>query len=416
MPWDPLQGECTRELRNPPPAARRLPRWWRRHEWQQQVHRRPRAIYDAAVTALAMRWPDLAGLPRIPLIATPTPVERLIRTSQETATDIWCKRDDRLTIAYGGSKARKLEYLFGEAKARGADVLVTTGAHGSHHVLAAAVQGRALGFDVHAVVVPQPRTDHVEQNARASLAAGAVLQPVPGYATVAPAMVAAMIRLRLRGRRPYLIMPGGSCAVGTVGFVAAGVELADQLDHGLLPEPEAIFVPLGSGGIAVGVCLGLAAAGLAVRVVAVRVSPRVFVTKPMLRDLARRTLRRLRRQDHRFPNVLDQAMAHLMLEHDFYGDGYGYPTAEGERAIDRAGHDGIELESTYGGKAFAGLLRQAEAGTTQGKPLLFWETLSNAPLDDLLADAPDAPPWLAEPVGKRLIAPRVTRDPWRRPR
>ncbi|MEJ2433914.1 MAG: hypothetical protein P8Y53_12425, partial [Pseudolabrys sp.] len=50
-----------------------------------------------------------------------------------------------------------------------------------------------------------------------------------------------------------------------------GLELADQVGRGELPEPRAVFLPYGTGGTAVGLALGLQLGGLASRVVAVRV-------------------------------------------------------------------------------------------------------------------------------------------------
>lgn len=43
------------------------------------------------------------------------------------------KRDDLTGLALGGNKTRKLEYLVAEARAGGADTLITTGAAQSNH-------------------------------------------------------------------------------------------------------------------------------------------------------------------------------------------------------------------------------------------------------------------------------------------
>src|SRR5215472_6673366 len=89
----------------------------------------------------------------------PTPLEPLEALSRPGCS-LWIKRDDLTNPLYGGNKVRKLERLLADAKQRGAQRILTVGAVGSHHVLATAVFGRRAGFEVEAVLVPQPRTAH----------------------------------------------------------------------------------------------------------------------------------------------------------------------------------------------------------------------------------------------------------------
>jgi L-cysteate sulfo-lyase len=74
---------------------------------------------------------QLGSFPRYALCDLPTPLERAHRLEQVLGSDsprIWIKRDDLTGLAFGGNKARKLEYLLGDAIARGADHLITEGA------------------------------------------------------------------------------------------------------------------------------------------------------------------------------------------------------------------------------------------------------------------------------------------------
>ena len=56
---------------------------------------------------------------------------------------------------------------------------------------------------------------------------------------------------------------------------------------------------------------------------------------------------------------------------DGMGPGYGHPTADGEEAREWAREAGIAVDSTYGGKALAGLPRVVRAGS---KRVVFWHT------------------------------------------
>ena len=162
------------------------------------------------MNVLADRWPPLSKLARVELATLPTPVESLPRISDKLDSEIWVKRDDLTARRYGGNKVRKLEYLLGEACARGANTLITAGAVGSHHVFATALYGRDLGFETYAALTPQPYQRHVEETLRADLTVGAHLYPVSGLGEVMQRMLELSVRLRFWGRKPFIVPPGGS--------------------------------------------------------------------------------------------------------------------------------------------------------------------------------------------------------------
>jgi D-cysteine desulfhydrase len=349
----------------------------------------------AAVTTLAERWTGLAALPRIALATLPTPVERLAQVSERANAEVWVKRDDLTSPAYGGNKVRKLEYLLGAARAAGADTLITVGALGSHHVLATSIFGAREGFDVHAVLGPQPGTAHVLESARGDLAAGATLHGVPSFALVPLAAKALALKLRMQGRTPYVIPAGGSSEVGALGYVEAGVELASQLAARTMPEPRAIHLALGTGGTVAGAAVGLAACGVTAEIVGVRVTDPALSNRIVLAQLVRRVVARLRALDPRFPDVADMALARIRIEPRELGRGYGVATDAARFADGLARVDGLALETTYTAKTLAGLMRDA-AGRAPRTPLLYWHTLSSADLSPLLAKAPATlPPKLA---------------------
>jgi 1-aminocyclopropane-1-carboxylate deaminase/D-cysteine desulfhydrase-like pyridoxal-dependent ACC family enzyme len=353
----------------------------------------------SAVRELDERWPRLRGLPRVDLATLPTPVERLDDLSQRTGSELWVKRDDLTAAEYGGNKVRKLEYLLGEAQRRGAEAIITAGALGSHHVLTTALYAPRLELEVHAVIVPQPWSPHVEETLRCMIGAGAQLHGAASLGGAAARALAVAAQLRLAGQRPYVIPQGGSSPVGATGYVAAGIELAAQVDAGALPEPEAIYVPVGTAGTAVGLAVGLAAAGMTTPVVAVRVVDRMFVNRATLRTITNGTVHRLRALSPHFPAVGANALRHLRLDGTEVGDGYGYPTQAAAHAL-RVARDGagLTLDMTYTAKAFAAFLRDAEVG---GRRLLYWHTLSSASLAERLEHAPEVPPWALKLARRR---------------
>lgn len=320
----------------------------------------------------------------------PTPVERLDALSCGNA-ELWVKRDDLTHPLYGGNKVRKLERLFAEARRRGKTRLVTVGAAGSHHVLATTVFGRREGFEVDAILVPQRRTVHVVTNLRADLAQG--LRPI-GRRTYVGAALTALIRW---GRDAYLVPMGGSNVVGSMGYVGAALELEAQVAAGAMPEPDWAIVTVGSGGTAAGLAAGLALTKLRTRVLGVMVAPPAFAIGALTRWLARRCHARAGGRAAR------DAIARLTLRAEYMGAGYGEPTSRGEAATRRAAQVGLTLDPTYTAKAFAAALDEVERSTSNKRVLLYWHTLSSAPLAPLLENAPPE-----ATLDARLLRPQKT--------
>jgi 1-aminocyclopropane-1-carboxylate deaminase/D-cysteine desulfhydrase-like pyridoxal-dependent ACC family enzyme len=300
----------------------------------------------------------------------PTPVRKLGALSSEN-TELWVKHDDQTNPTYGGNKVRKIVRLLSDAQARGKQTVVTIGAVGSHHVLTTGVFGRARGMNVEAVLVPQPRSPHVLETVRADLAQHVRLFPASSYADAAR-----LLALRvLRGA--YYIPAGGSNRIGAGAFVAAAGELAEQVRRGELPEPDLIVVAMGSGGTSAGLAAGLAKEGLRTRVLAVTVAQPAWLVERSVRALTRRCAERAQRSD---------ALGRLEHTRRYLGQGYGYATPEGARATAAAATVGLTLDPTYTAKSFAAALDRVASG--RERTILYWHTLSSAPLAPLLVGAP----------------------------
>ena len=300
----------------------------------------------------------------------PTPVVRVAELSTE-ACSLWVKRDDLTHPLYGGNKVRKLGQLLADALRRGAERVVTVGGVGSHHVLATATFARLAGLRVDAALFRQPHSPHVLETLRASLAQGLGAFPVDSYAQAAGLLKA------WQAQGAYVIPAGGSNHLGTLGIVDAMSELAQQVRDGELPEPDLIVVPLGSGGTVAGLLAGIAVEGLRTRLLAVTVAQPSSVFERRAGALAQELVTQALR-----PQLLQR----LEIERSFIGAGYGHPTPAGQYAARAAAHSGVQLDDTYTAKAFAAALSRVAQG--HERTILFWQTLSSAPLDPLLIGAP----------------------------
>lgn len=343
---------------------------------------------DVAEGTLALHraFPALAAaLPRLVFTRLPTPVDRLPLAGSGTPP-IYVKRDDVSGPLYGGNKPRKLEFVIGRALARGARTLVTTGGLGTNHGLAMTILGRSVGLSSVLVLVDQPATPEVRETLRLQCAFGARQVAARNVAGAVALTLRELAAAWARGERPALVPTGGSSAVGDVGFVSAGLELAEQVRAGQLPAPGTIYLPIGSGGSVAGLVLGLRLAGLATRVAGVLVTDILPPSPARLLFAARATLRLLRRADPSVPAVL-LTRADFPVLGDQLGPGYGAPTPAARDALAAAADAGLRLDTTYSAKALAALRARAAEGATGAEPILFWDTYNGV---DVAASAPPA--------------------------
>ncbi len=333
---------------------------------------------------LEQAFPVLAdALPRKRLVTLPTPVETLLL--EQTDTQLWIKRDDLSGASYGGNKVRKLEYLVGAALACGARKIMTFGTAGSNHALATGIYARASGLTGISMLTPQVNARYVARNLRMGLRAGIEFHAYPDDRSARRAVPWVRLRHRIAdGVAPYVAAGGGSSALGTVGFVNAGFELRAQIDAGELPEPDYVYVALGTMGTAAGLLIGMRAAGLSSHLVCVRVVHERVANPQRFMRLAEATSTRLHRIVPAMPGTGDD-FSGLEFRDEFYGGEYARFTRAGMQAIAHARQLGAPgLEGTYTGKAFAALLHDLDSGRLRGKRVLFWNTYNSRAFPDNL--------------------------------
>ncbi|NNE12443.1 MAG: D-cysteine desulfhydrase family protein [Ilumatobacter sp.] len=306
--------------------------------------------------------PMLGHVPRARLATLPTPLER--GPELPGGARLWVKRDDLTGLGMGGNKARKLEFLCGEAVAQGARSLVTVGAAQSNHCRMTAAAGAVLGLDVH-LVLSGDRPDGATGNLLLSSLFGAQLHFTGASAShwgeLEIAREALTDELAAAGAAPYSIPVGGSTPVGALGYVDALAELLDQCEA-LGIRPAAVVHTSSSGGTHAGLLAGrvlLRAAGREVpEVVAIGVAKGVTMGMPDIADLASAAVDLA--VEGSVPAV-DRSDVHVDAR--WLGADYGVPTAAGDAAVRWAArHGGWVLDRVYSGKGFAGLIGNAEEG------------------------------------------------------
>ena len=316
---------------------------------------------------------NLAAFPRTRLCQAPTPLEPLPRLTEGLGgPQIWMKRDDLTGMGLGGNKVRKLEFLVGDALARGADHLVTQGAVQSNHVRQTAAVAAKLGLACTAVL-----EHRIETNDGAYLGSGNVLldrllgctlEYRPGGTDMQAAIEEVGARLASEGSKPYLIPGGGSNATGALGYAAVALELVTQA-NGIGLRIDRLVHATGSAGTQAGLVAGLHALSSPVRVLGIGVrAPKQTQEANVLR-LARATAAHMG-VDRPIPDDAVEANC------DYVGGGYGVPTsgmAEAVRMLARL--EGILLDPVYSGKGMAGLIDLIRrGGFSPGEDVVFLHT------------------------------------------
>lgn len=339
-------------------------------------------------------YPELeAKVPFIHMGKYPTRVHRLERLGELLACpNLWIKRDDESSEIYGGNKVRMMEFVLADAKRKRRSALICWGALGSNQVLASCIYGRRLGFtNISAVFNQQPMHDYVRRNLLIDASLGARMD----YARNSAELMLKLLFLYLKnmnpfsGKRPYLVPLVGSSALSCLGYVNAVFELKEQIEAGVIPEPDYIFVTVGTGGTMAGLELGVHLADLKSKVVGVRVLDRIFANERIIAWEINRTLALLKRCGCA-AHCPKCSAADIMLEHEFFGDAYAGPTEEGGEAIRTAMEtEGLSLDVTYTGKTMAAMMDFIKRNRSNDKVFLFWHTLNSVDLNPFLENAPD---------------------------
>lgn len=322
-------------------------------------------------------------LQKLQLAELPTPVENAEIVTPSGLRSIAVKRDDVSSPMYGGNKIRKLEYIFRRALDHDAKRVATFGAAGSNHALATAVLAKQMGLECTCFLAHQKRTPKVPRTLNMHRYLGTEIVRFGGTIDQL-----ALFRKYLQHRQTWVVPLGGSSWLGAVGFVNAGMELAQQVQDGELRCPDRLYIASGTMGSTAGLALGLAAAGLPTEIHAVCVVDPQFGNPGMLDRLMRKTAMMLNRIDPTFDAEIVERVC-LVWRDDFLAGGYAQFDDLTSNAVETAKNEmGLSLETTYTGKAMAAMLHDLQEPDYKGGSFLFWNTHNSRKLP-VTADRPE---------------------------
>ncbi len=175
-----------------------------------------------------------------------------------------------------------------------------------------------------------------------------------------------MEEIAAAGGTVHFIPPGGSTAIGTLGFVAAALELVEQEENG--QRFDRIVVAASTGGTLAGLAVGLALAGSQRPLEAVMVFEEAAALRPKLVALIDETAALM--------GIASPGLDLITLHDEYLGQGYGQPSGATSEALSLVARlEGLLLDPVYTGKAMEGLIDKVRAGVWgSSEDILFWHT------------------------------------------
>lgn len=318
------------------------------------------------------------NIARLHFAHLPTAVEELPRLTKVLGGPrILIKRDDQTGLAFGGNKTRKLEFLLGEARERGAKTLVSGGALQSNHCRQTAAA--AVRFDFECVLVlTGDKPGRPSANFLLDQLLGAQIIYVPDRKDRDRVIQETFSRATEEGKRPYLVPYGGSSPVGALGYAFAVKELVEQRI-----EADWIVFATSSGGTHAGLVLGQRAFGYKGKVLGISIDESKEWVQNHVSQLASQAGEKL---GEHFTFVSSD----VLVNADYCAAGYGVMTEREREAICLfAREEGQLLDPVYTGRAAAGMLDLIRQGFfrrdetllflhTGGQPALFAEQYVNS--------------------------------------
>jgi len=310
----------------------------------------------------------LCGFPKVDFSITPTPCHRLNRLSKRYGVEMYCKRDDMTGFGFGGNKARKLEFLIGDAIHRGCDTVVTCGGIQSNFCRLTSAIGAAYGLSVH-LVLGGGMPDTPRGNLLLDEMLGARIHFVRSDDWNEWEREADNIteKLRSKGTKVFRMPIGGSVPLGVAGYMMVFDEIMrDQERLGIVFDH--IIHASSSGGTQVGLILGKFISGWMGEITGVSVAIPSHELKKIIKRLIQETSELLKLNS----TPPDET---IQIEDRFIGDGYAIFTDGAKNAIDIfSRYEGIFLDRVYTGKAGDALISWLENGRLKGKNILFLHT------------------------------------------
>lgn len=280
--------------------------------------------------------------------------------------ELFFKREDLIPVSFGGNKARKALLFFDEIHAGEYDCVVTYGSSSSNHcrVVANMAASRNLGCTI---ISPEEASEPTFNSYMMELF-GAKIITVP-VQQVHDTIEMEFEKLRNAGKKPYFIAGGGHGDIGTQAYVDCYEEIR-QYEQQAHVHFDYIFHASGTGTTQAGLVCGQLIHGDDRKIVGISIARKTPRGRDVVIDSISSYLTHVDKE--RSDEAVQTA---TIFVDDYTGAGYAQKNSIIDETIKRVLVSyGIPMDSTYTGKAFAGMEDYLKKNDIHGKNILFIHT------------------------------------------
>lgn len=290
---------------------------------------------------------------------------------------IYMKRDDFISLSFGGNKARKALYFFKEIDEKGYDYVVTYGSSSSNHCCI--ISNMAAARNLPCIIIESQETLKMTFNSQMMNLFGAEIITVP-INEVHNTIESTLDNLRKDGKNPYFIQGGGHGFLGTQAYVDCYREIKEyEMKHDI--HFDYIFFASGTGTTQAGLVCGKIMSKDDSKIIGISIARKAPYGRDVVVDSVREYMNEIG-----YKAKDDEINENVIFIDNYIGDGYGKANNMITKTIkDVLIRYGIPLDTTYTGKAFYGMLQYLKEHGIKNKNVLFIHT-GGTPLffDDLI--------------------------------
>ncbi len=298
---------------------------------------------------------QIGDLPRVRLANIPTPLQEARRLTEAIGGPrILIKRDDLTGLAFGGNKTRILEFVMGDAVAKGTDVILAYAGWHSNWCSQVAAAAKKLGMDV--ILFKEAAKDgydpeEYDGNQLLHFLLGADIRAFSSGVKAVKAKEEALRILKEEGRHPY---DANRSPYAPIGYLNCMTETLSQAnDMGI--RIDYIVHAAGSGMTQSGLILGSLALNSGIKVLGISISS--------MEDYQRKTAERVNECAALLGLDIRVSERDVLVNGDYLTGGYGIIDESVVEAIKLlARTEGIFVDPVYTAKALAGLIDLARGG------------------------------------------------------
>ncbi len=279
---------------------------------------------------------------------------------------LFIKREDLLPFSFGGNKARKAKLFFEEIYRGSYDCVVTYGSSSSNHCRIVSNLAMARGMKCY-IISPEEASKETYNSKLMDMFGAEIV--VCSVDKVQKTIEDTLQELKKEGYSPYFIAGGGHGTIGTQAYVECYEEISKyEKEHQM--QFDYIFHASGTGTTQAGLICGQLINGEERTIVGISIARKNPRGRQVVLESVKEYL-----LEHKVAVSEEAIEDTTILEDGYIQGGYGACSEEVIEVIKNMMQQyGLPLDTTYTGKAMAGMLAYMKQKKIENKKILFIHT------------------------------------------